>query len=56
MGSEPGHEPGKGPAGRNGTGGWTTESVGKRVEGSVSEVEGGVVVVEKGKTVSSNTT
>jgi hypothetical protein len=43
------------PAGNNGKGGSTTASVGNKEERSSAEVEG-VVVVEKGKTDSSNTT
>jgi hypothetical protein len=41
------------PAGDHETGGWTTGSVGNRSGGSGT---GGVVVLEKGKTDSSNTT
>jgi len=44
------------PAGNTGKGGSTTGSVGNTEERSSSEVEAGVVVVEKGKTDSSNTT
>jgi len=44
------------PAGNTGKGGSTTGSVGNIEERSSSEVEAGVVVVEKGKTDSSNTT
>jgi hypothetical protein len=43
------------PAGNNGKGGSTTASVGNKEERLSPEVEG-VVVVEKGKTNSSNTT
>jgi hypothetical protein len=57
----PGHGPGEGPGGavpvgNNSKGGWTTGSVGKREDTSRSVVEVGVVVVENGKTDSSNTT
>jgi hypothetical protein len=41
------------PAGDHEKGGWTTGSVGIREDGSGT---GGVVVLEKGKTDSSNTT
>jgi hypothetical protein len=51
---ELGHEA-VGPAGNNGKGGSTTASVGNKEKSSSSKVEG-VVVVEKGKTDSSNTT
>lgn len=61
MGGERGHGPGEGhgeavPAGDSGKSGWTTVSVGNREKGSGSGVGDGVVVVEKGKTDSSNTT
>ena len=58
---ELGQGPGEGygvaiPAGNNDKGGSTTESVGNIEDRSRSGVEAGVVVVEKGKTDSSNTT
>ena len=56
-----GHSPSEGhgvavPARNNGKGGWTTGLVGNIEDRSRSRVEVGVVVVEKGKTDSSNTT
>ena len=60
AGGEPGHDAGKdlggaGPA-RNNKGGWATGPVGHNEKKSRSRAEAGVVVVEKGKTDSSNTT
>ena len=61
AGDELGHGPGEGhnavvPAGDNCKGGSTTALVGNKEEGSSSGVKVAVVMVEKGKTDSSNTT